>query len=168
MQQRHPTSEQVTKVIENFKKVLPIANGHTHLLNMQEARVNLNLKVGEECGTPMCHAGWYALAVKDELPTDRGINFQHGKILMSKHLGFEELGDYDVSTWAYQNPDIWGNNYGSGMFCDPEAFVTDKRPNYWDLSLQSIVDHWTDVRDRLIELEKNPNYNNDKETDKPY
>jgi hypothetical protein len=190
---KHPTSQQVQVVLDNFAKVLPIANGHQHLLDMGDSRVRIprlleELKyepdeetiftVGEKkyvCNTPMCHGGWYAAAVfTNKQVQEHIIDYGEGASRIAFDLGFtykedslgygdkqiqEELklgARYDLTDWARQNPKIWGNDNGDEMFSFRSAFSNEeKRPN-GAKSLQEIVDHWTEVRDRLAELEAQP------------
>ncbi len=171
--QKNPTSQQVQVVIDNFKKVLPIANGHTHLLNMSESKVYI--PSANLCDTPMCHGGWYAAAVFEKLDLQKEqIDYSEGAYKMAKDLGFnykspedpenrdpfyeeraERLGlgaRFDLESWAMMNPKIWGNGNGDDMFSNRFAFESPSRVTGAN-SLQDIVNHWTEVRDRLIELE---------------
>jgi hypothetical protein len=196
---KHPTSQQVQVVLDNFAKVLPIANGHQHLLDMGATTVyetkhtcdtlivTTVYETKHTCDTPMCHGGWYASAcykqIKEkelekiekgikarmvenpevELSDDQKnpesylcIGYGDGASLMARHLGFDENNDLDetqkLRNWADDNYNIWGNSNGYGMFSSRHAFKSEKRPNGAE-SLQDIVNHWTEVRDRLAALE---------------
>jgi len=50
-----------------------------------------------------------------------------------------------LSYWAGDNPDIWGNEYGDGMFYYPGAFG--QRSERFPSSV--IADWWVSVLDRL-------------------
>lgn len=153
-----PTSQQVQTVIDNFKKVLPIANGHSWMLDMGEGRVWTKVECDEKniCGTPMCHAGWYATAEMDRIKKQYANDpnwyptYDEGAEAMAKDLGFED--EYELQKWANDNEIIWGNDTGYEMFNSKFAFATTKRHRGAE-SLQDIVDHWEEVRDRIIALE---------------
>lgn len=165
---KHPTSDQIRTVLANFAKVLTIANGHEHLLSMNEGRLSpilvertttLDGQLMREvytCGSPMCHGGWYMTAVWDinEDGDFRNNNYSDGAEKMNK-----DLGGIEIEYWADQNPKIWGNSMGYRMFSDRSAFEHEtKRPN-GAKSLQHIVDHWNEVLERIVELEKDPLFN---------
>jgi hypothetical protein len=135
----HPKSSDVLKVIEGFKKVLPKAGR----LDMGQCAVN----VGHTCGTVHCHAGWFAVAVCD---LNKRLDYSHGRDAMAEILG---LRPEDITQWAHRFPDVWGNNFGLYMFGASYAFFhSEKRPD-GAVHLQHIVDHWTDVYERLKALE---------------
>ena len=142
-----PTSKQILTVINNFKKVLPLATREWHL-NMSETRVN---NCGHKCGTIHCHAGWYAIA--KNLHEKREVSFTHGAIQMSIDLGHKGDMDSSLINWADKNPEIWGNNDGDGMFSTRRAFShPTKRPEGAE-NLQHIIDHWTEVYERVLAIE---------------
>lgn len=138
-----PTSAQVLTVIDNFKKVLPLAVQPDHL-DMWVTGVNMN---GHACGTVHCHGGWYAVAT---LPHNKGLGYLDGAQKMATDLGFNNsLG---LKDWAYNDIDIWGNTIGGEMFCNKKAFASDTRPNGAE-NLQHIIDHWTEVYNRIKQTE---------------
>lgn len=143
---QHPTSKAVFEVVERFKSVLPLATLPRHL-QMGVSKVN---ECGHECGTVHCHGGWYAVAV---LPiADAEFGFQDGSERMAKDLGFES--DMQLEEWASKFPEIWGNERAMGMFCDCTAFIHIKKRPRGALNLQHIIDHWQEVGERLLDLEK--------------
>jgi len=148
---KNPTSENVSKVIANFEKVLPKATRQDHL-KMLTPHVNC---MGHECGTIHCHGGWYAVATCD---SSKPLDFRSGIIKMSEDLGFDIDGDFFTRTefiedWAKYNPEIWGNNNGTYMFSNRLAFESEDRPG-GAYSLNDIISHWKEVRDRLITIER--------------
>lgn len=178
--QKNPTSQQVQVVLDNFAKVLPIANGHEDLLDMTEGHVIKTSKIRRasetECGTPMCHGGWYAVAVLEKLQENYGekiivfdeieaihvrkegkqfafIDYNEGAEQMAKDLGFDDK--IDLMNWADENNEIWGNYCGSDIFSSSAAFK-DPDTGVRAKSLNDIVKHWERVRDRLIALEAQP------------
>lgn len=141
-----PTKAQMQVVIDNLKKVLPIATLPNHL-DMGCPHVN---NTSHTCGTVHCFGGWYAVAVCD---LSEFINYEEGKDQLATDLGFLSDCQYNVENllvdWAMYNPGVWGNNNGTDMFLHERAFqhIT-KRPN-GALNLQHIIDHLEQVRDRL-------------------
>lgn len=133
---RNPTKKQVQKVIDTFEKVRPLAdnlhrkNGHS--IDMLEGVVK------HTCGTPMCHAAWFVALDK------KMKDYNDGARKMAKTLGFDN--DTMLMKWAFENPEIWGNEFGNAMFCDPEAFGVTRKI---DLTMSKIIRHWKGVQKRL-------------------
>ena len=121
-----------------------------------------------ECGTCACHVGWFAYAqMEDSVPgtwVDCGnsgeryahhngafVSFDEGANCMATIAGFVDTGTMTLAEvleqWAANNPDIWGNEHGGSMFHHVCAFV----PDYigYDISLQTVADHWRGVYERL-------------------
>lgn len=132
------TKERVQVVIDNFKSVLHLAKGEGHL-DMYESKVNIN----HPCGTVHCHGGWYAVATCN---LRQSLDYESGIRIMKFDLGFDS--ECLLNKWADDNPDLWGNIYGACMFSARKAFISPTRP-YGAKNLQDIIDHWTEVRDRL-------------------
>lgn len=137
-----PTKAQWQVVIDNLKKVLPLATREDHL-NMGYGGVNT---WGHVCGTMHCVGGWYAVATLDKR---QELTYEDGVLQMSKDLGFTMRGSfYVIRRWASNNPTMWGNDDGAKMFLFPSAYYhKDKRPN-GALNLQHVIDHFEEVRDR--------------------
>lgn len=144
-------SENVLKVINKFKSILDL----NPQLDMKECLVNYR----NACGTPHCHAGWYAIASKSKfrrrfMPET---NFTEGVKIMAADLRFMGLfAERAMREFFADNPSIWGNEYGGSMFSEKVAFkctYTDKR-QFGAESIKDIIDHWQDVYDRLVILEK--------------
>lgn len=135
--ERMPTKAQFQTVIDNFKKVLPLVKDKDHLDMIRPSVTNA---FGELCNTPLCVAGWYAVATL--WPTTGYLNFNHGATNMAIHLGFKRR--FDLKNWAASNPEIWGNKYGYNMFTNKIA---------WNESttLAEVIAHLESVRDRLPE-----------------
>jgi len=130
------------------------SNGSDKPVNMMHEGVDRERNL---CGAPACHAGWYA-AYSDEEDVDA---YEDGKKLMSRLLGFvykegEYLEDqHRLKRWAVNNPCLWGNHNGNGMFNSREAFgqifgAVASRP----LTIKDISDHWLDVAKRLYEIQE--------------
>lgn len=141
---KHPHSSQVLKVIQAFESVLPMAKARYHL-DMHQAQVTSG---SEACGTTHCHGGWFSIACKLHLRQYCG--FLDGADRMAEILGFDD--NYILEQWAAENPIIWGNYRGRGMFCAELAFASPARPD-GAKNLQHIIDHWREVRERLLALE---------------
>lgn len=133
------TKAQVQTVIDNFRKVLPMAVQENHL-DMLEEDVNLD---GYKCGTVHCHGGWYAVATLD---LNQSLDFSDGATKMAEHLGFDNY--LSLEDWAEENPGLWGNSRGETMFVFPSAFKSESRPEGAQ-NLQDIIDHWSEVQSRL-------------------
>lgn len=129
-----PTQEQFDTVINNFELVLKTCS---------VAQVNMMQGSIKDCGSPMCHGGWYAFICG---LTRKGYNdFSDGANLMAEHLGFEDSDE--LKGWADEHPELWGNKYGEDMFCDGSAFGgNDDTIN----RLDQIVDHWKEVKVRCL------------------
>jgi hypothetical protein len=132
----NPTKKQWQKVIDNFKKVLPLAIREDHL-NMSEARVN---EKDNQCGTVHCVGGWYAVATLDT--KSNLLSFSDGADEMAKHLGFTDM--YRLGDWAHANSDIWGNDFGYNLFGHEAAY--DDAEN-----LTEVITFLEGVRDRSPE-----------------
>lgn len=135
------------KVINTLKKALPYAWREKNL-DMSNGHVYSKFRTAI-CGTPHCHGGWYALV--SNISTSYGYkNFHDGMDQMNKDLGIPS-----VLSWALKNPDLWGNNQGGYMFSGAGnfAFASPTRPS-GAKRLQDIIDHWKEVYERLVILEK--------------
>jgi len=135
----NPKSSDVLKVIENFRKVLPRA---TLLFNLDMRNPKVNNDY--QCGTVHCHAGWYAVAVCD---LSRPISFSAGVVQLVEDLGFSSVTE--LVSWAMVNVEIWGNTKGGLMFEYESAFYHEEKRPRGALTLQDIIDHWTEVYERL-------------------
>jgi hypothetical protein len=131
-----PTKGQWQTVIDNLKKVLPIATLPGHL-NMMETEVN---DYGTICGTVHCLGGWYAIAALN--PGKERLSFTDGADKMAEDIGFDDKEE--LEKWAHENGDIWGNEYGYYMFSGGSAFDYPK-------TLADIVLFLEKVRDRSPE-----------------
>lgn len=159
-----PTAAQVKVVIDNF---LSVASKYPDcVVSMHEPTV---CSRKHKCGTVHCHAGLYAVAMieqgrisKEYVAGRSGIDWGAGVEGMSEDLGFpaEDYAELEavsgMETWADTHPVEWGNAHGANMFESKEAFYhATRRPNGAE-SVQDIVDHWRDVRCRLLKLERMP------------
>lgn len=157
---RTPSSAQIRTVIDNFKKVLPLAPSILQL-NMKETRVNED---GHACGTTHRHGGWYAVATVDNVKKIPA-HYLMGTEQMAKDLGFSGLPtDYmnpfkffnvthQLLRWAGNSPILWGNENGSDMFSSASAFTSGRRL-HGAKTLADIVDHWEEVYQRVALYEE--------------
>lgn len=146
---KHPKAKDVLKVIRNFEK-LP-----EHVRN-EENNVDMGISpvkgAFEKCGTILCHGGWYTVASCILLPFISA-SYERGADKMARHLGFKDM--IGLQRWANKNPEIWGNRYGGDMFCSKSAFFGKRTLSEEDtkFSLQTIINHWKGVYQRLYDLE---------------
>lgn len=129
----NPTSAQLKTVISNFDRVLPHATFKGHM-KMRERVID------PECGSPMCHGGWYAASAKQGFD-----DYTEGAGLMAKDLGFDTVKA--LEDWARSNAHLWGGNGGMYMFCNLHAFTKDGEVNP-DLTLRDIRNWWAAVHNR--------------------
>lgn len=133
------TSDKVKKVIDNFYKVLPGA--------LREE--NLNMGKGSTCGSIHCHAGWYLVATQP-IRAFFGVSstaYWKGAMRLFKDLGFNSKEE--AWFWLRLNPVIWGNEGGTLMFSSSYAFYHPEKRRRGALTLKDIIDHWTEVYERL-------------------
>ena len=72
----------------------------------------------------------------------------------------EDLGfswEIELTCWAEENPDIWGNEFGYSMLSSSKAFG--KQHFDSPVSIQEIAEHWHGVAQRLTEKEASENDN---------
>lgn len=139
MKTETPTQEQFQIVIDNLEKVNRSAKRkHKDApVDMMETSINY-------CGSPMCFAGWYAVAKKlDEYDS----KYSDGAKIIAIDLGFNDKSY--LRKWAESNPLLWGNSFGNDMFCDGRAF---NQPEDTGFSLQTIINHWKCVKERSAKL----------------
>lgn len=149
-------SKDILKIIKNFKKLSKpslfnkIFGKDTikeKRLDMGEGKVNQN----HPCGTVHCHGGWYAVAA---CSLRQKLTYLDGATKMAKDLGFSSVfSKEDLETWASTNTEIWGNRNGSNMFGGKMAFHHQTKRPQGALNLQHIVDHWTEVYERVKAIE---------------
>lgn len=130
---KNPTSKQFKAIIDNFDKVLPLAAFEGHM-KMRETDID------NQCGTPMCHGGWYAVACKPTLH-----HYTQGANLLAHDLGFESSSE--LEDWASANSYLWGGERGLYMFCNLCAFAEDGDFNP-DMTLKDIRNWWAGVHNR--------------------
>lgn len=140
-----PSSVDMTKVInrlDKFNQKYPESK-----LNMFHPHVNNH---DHKCGTVHCHGGNYAVQCLDEELLKGIVSYNDGAKMMAKHLGFKSRGA--LEKWAEFNSKLWGNIRGDGMFSCEFAFISSNRPE-GALNNQDIINHWLEVRNRIIEVE---------------
>jgi hypothetical protein len=131
---RTPTQEQFQIVIDTLTEAYKLAK--------RNAPVDMMISdvFSPICGTPMCHVGWYA-----SVNYISGIDFTEGSNMIASDLGFRNK--IELKEWAHDNPEIWGNDRGEGMFCDGEAFGQEDDTGF---TLKTIIDHWKAVKKRAL------------------
>lgn len=138
-----PPSLAAYEIGETFLNLIQADEPHkNHVVEMTYGEFNL-------CGTVACHAGWFGVAstnLNDFCPSRFWVS---GAWRLAFHLGFESL--MALRRWADENPDIWGNSFGTYMFHQMRAFnrSTDARSD-----LERIAHHWIGVAERLAKLEE--------------
>jgi len=85
-------------------------------------------------GVALINKGEYKLNKKDSLEYDTFTE------IIAKELGFDH--DHNLEHWAYSNPEIWGNPFGSDMFSHASAYNGAK-------NLKEVVEHLESVQSRL-------------------
>ena len=70
-----------------------------------------------------------------------------GECAMNQFLGYEKDDKDDLTTWADENPELWGNEYGGQMFSWDGAFDMDDNGT----TVEVILKHWRKVADRIEE-----------------
>lgn len=135
--------EGLKKVIEKLESVLPQA---LELEKRKGFSVNmLQTTVFNTCDSPMCFAGWFGVGLGFQKYTEPADH-------MAKVCGFS--GKQTMEFWANQNPVLWGNENGCGMFASDRAFGL-QHPNQ---SLSQIVDHLKKVYSRVERYQTNSTY----------
>lgn len=104
------------------------------------------------CNTPGCHAGLAAVAL-DRLGVPAPeiyprYSFIKEATLLTRFL-FDDttLDEEALEEWAAENPNLWGNEDGAGMFWDGTAFGQASRC----FPSRIIAEHWNGVLRRLKE-----------------
>jgi len=133
----------------NYKAISHFIN---KLESVKESALREGFDIGEpriSCGTPHCVAGWYGVAILEEVK-EYIIN-KEGKLRI--YLGYvdalnvlTEIVGVDLTLWADKNSSLWGNDYGNSCFSDSEAY------NYE--GYLGVIRHWKEVRDRLKEIQQ--------------
>lgn len=72
------------------------------------------------CSTPSCFGGWLALKYKTGQSEYFLRHFADGANAFAEELGFTYRDD--LTEYAAENPEIWGNKNGDEMFCSAYAF----------------------------------------------
>ncbi len=108
------------------------------------------------CGTPGCHAGLISIVAQD-LPELQEIHKIHLHLTnrvenqsdyhyniwadtLAEFLGFKD--SIGLGFWARDNPKLWGNKFGEGMFYRPSAFNNEL---FKKITHRDIINHWKQV-----------------------
>jgi hypothetical protein len=116
-------------------------------VDMGDGKVQLKEK--NLCGTTACHGGWFTYFSMKRIPSWGYVNYNTGGDKMAQHLGFMD-GD-DLADWAEENTKLWGNDFGSYIFCDENAFGSCSLDK--PITLKDIYKHWYKVAERLYKLQ---------------
>ena len=132
-----------------------------------------------ECGTIACHGGHYAVQYAvDELKNvewedfirggtkvlmvhytqwdgdeaSHTVVYSDGALFMARDLGFADMSE--LTSWADQNHELWGNQRGENMFCATSHAFTgaDSCSDSRSVTLSEVRDHWQGVADRIKAL----------------
>ena len=107
-------------------------------INMERAylRIPDKNKPYKSCG---CHAGFISAVFGASKDTE----WVEGTDLLGTFLGFRD--SCELTKWAQENPEIWGNEKGNDMFYTGCAFGLD----FKIFSAKRILNHWEGVLERL-------------------
>lgn len=118
----------------------------------------------DECGTFACVGGWYALASihhhnepvywegdleEEGQSLSRGyayVGFREGADALAHDLGFKD--SEDLTEWAIDWPEYWGNDFGGSMFHGVAAYAGTPSPANGP-GIVDVIAHWRGVADRL-------------------
>ena len=93
-------------------------------------------------------AGWFALSQKLPGP----MKYREAAEVFASYVGVAD--SRALENWAQSYPGIWGNKQGEFMFASESAYWKDfavcKR-----LDLETFLDHWSDVAERIRRLPGN-------------
>jgi len=128
-----PKVKKLTEIIGELKKIV-----ENHKVDMGSGTIDPNA-LNNPCGTPGCHGGWLALAMKTSTA-----DWELGAEQFAKFIGFKSR--QQLKDWAGMNPNDWGNKHGASMFYSGQAFGR----NSDIFPAQVLVDHWEGVIDRLL------------------
>ena len=143
---KNPTIKQVDFVIDKLKSVSGQAR-KKGAFDMSETIAYIKNK--HDCGTVHCVGGWYVVAnlhrkeIKDRFKKGF-VGYSDGANLMARDLGFANRDC--LQTWANDNPKIWGNTAGKGLFANESAYDNE--------GFDGVIAQWELVKQNLIELEQ--------------
>ncbi len=102
------------------------------------------------CNSPAMFAGQFAIA------TGHGVNGQipfsdAAANIVAAECGFDHHSQ--LTDWACNNPELWGNHNGSVMFISPAAFQSHKNPTLdGDISIDVVYRHFYSAADLTLGL----------------
>lgn len=134
-----PTKAQWQTVIDNLKKVLPMALTEESL-DMGETCV---------CNTTNCVGGWYVIATQGKISVEDYFSYRIGTDAIAQELGFRD--DNGLEYFLSDNPDLWGNEHGCAIFSCEKAYQHKIKRPHGAQTLQHVIDHFEEVRDRSPE-----------------
>lgn len=101
------------------------------------------------CNTVNCVGGWYVIAVHGKISDDDYKSYRIGTDAIAAELGFEN--DDAVEGFLADNPTLWGNEDGYVVFSDEKAYYHPVKRPEGAQTLQHVIDHFEEVRDRSPE-----------------
>jgi hypothetical protein len=141
----------MTMNVKNLKKLVEALEALPE--NIREDAVDMTSESQpsfSECG---CHAGMFEILDLKEITelylppntTAGAYSYSAWADAVAMFLGF--CDNIALSDWAKENPKIWGNSRGSGMFCEGEAFGLTIYDHIFPR--QIIITHWRKVLNRI-------------------
>ena len=103
------------------------------------------------CETYMCHGGWLAVMFEKDKKMQHVKNrlfYKQGAARAAKFLGFGGVHEEELTTWARENPALWGNGFGAHMFSDARAFGVGR---FDTIPFTKIANHYAAVGKRCLE-----------------
>lgn len=136
-EQGNPLSENVFKLCDRLASVNASRNA---MLSMHTTGVFTN-----PCGTVACVAGFYQIYRFKYFITSNA--YDAGSMAIARDLGFSRRDS--LRDWAQENPKLWGNSKGLGLFCDSCAYLNDEVERDTKITLSDVINHWRGVGLRL-------------------
>lgn len=133
----HPAPEKLRTMAEKFEALAE------NEANRVEFSADTALKNG--CGSVACHAGWAGIALGALSPY-----YKIGAKALARFLNPWWVFASDFSCWAFENPELWGNDKGAAMFnaVGYIAFGFDKQGQ---CNLLDIANYYREVAARIEE-----------------
>ena len=125
-------------LIDNFNKVVHLGPKESNLEMDQPT-----IPTKHDCNTIACHAGWYAIS-KNLKRTYKRTHYEDGIEDIAQDL---KIDTRTLLSFMSNNPSIWGNAFGGGMFTMDRAFRT--TTSNGAETLQDIIDFWQAVHKRV-------------------
>lgn len=137
---KHPNPTKLREVAAKFREIY---------VNEKETKLDFDMSYVKPtpCGTVACHGGWALVAIEG-LEDSRRRPYAAGVQQLEQYLTTNP--NWRFPLWAYENPDLWGNTYGIGMFFADGYKAFDSE--CFNCTLLTIADHYDAVAARIEEL----------------